>query len=99
LELADGHARAGREDAALDACAAAIGLGPADPPLHLTLAAIYLDRGWRALAVEKLALLGRLADLEGDEATRARVRDLLASRVPDAPAGHEETGAGVSEAG
>jgi tetratricopeptide (TPR) repeat protein len=77
LELADGHARGGRPDAALDACGAAIAVGPAEAGPQLALAGLYLDRGWRGLGAEKLGLLDRLAALGGDEATRGEVRGLL----------------------
>ena len=36
------------------------------PEGDLALAELYLDRGWGALAAEKLTLLGRLADLAGE---------------------------------
>ena len=45
-----------------------VALAPADAELHLALTELYLDRGWRAHAVDKLALLVRLVDLEGDRA-------------------------------
>ena len=44
---------------------------------------LYLDRGWRSLAADKLVLIGRLAELSGDAATRARLCDLAARRFPD----------------
>ena len=49
------------------------------------LAELYLDRGWRAPAAEKLVLLGRLAQLNGDAETRARLCYLAAARFPDDP--------------
>src|SRR5207245_9409359 len=54
LAAARAHRRAGRLVAAVDACDLAIGLMPADADLHLLLAELYLDRGWRSLASEKL---------------------------------------------
>ena len=87
LEVADGHARGGRPDAALEACDSALAVGPADPGPHLALSGLYLDRGWRSLANDKLGLLDRLAELAGDEATRGEIRALLDRMVPpDAPA-------------
>ena len=59
---------------------------PADPGLHLTLAELYLDLGWRATAVEKLVLMGRLAELGDDAETRSRVCVVVAARLPDEPA-------------
>jgi protein O-GlcNAc transferase len=95
LEAAGGHARAGRPDAALDACALAVALDPADPEAHLTLAELYLGRGWRGLAGEKLALLDRLAALMGDEATRERIRAVGGPARDDPP----DIGPGVASAG
>lgn len=77
--------QSGRPDAAVDACYEALALAPGDPDLHLALADLYLDRGWGALAAEKLGLLGRLAELAGDEATAGRVRDVARARAPDEP--------------
>ncbi len=85
LEAADIHASLGHLDAALDACYRALAVAPADPDLHLALAGLYLERGWRAMAAEKLLLLDRLADLGGDVATRARVRELAARRLVGEP--------------
>ncbi|HEV7810680.1 MAG TPA: tetratricopeptide repeat protein [Candidatus Limnocylindrales bacterium] len=83
LAAARAHRRAGRLSAALDACDLAIGIAPADPDLHLLLAELYLDHGWRQLATDKLVLLGRIADLDGDAATRDRLRQLVTDRLPD----------------
>lgn len=82
LELARLHAAAGQPDAALDACTLALGIAPGDPEVHLAFVELYLDRGWRAAAVDKLALLGRLVELTGDDAARERVRSLAAERLP-----------------
>ena len=71
--------------AAIDACYVALAVAPADPGLHLTLADIYLDRGWRTLAVDKLDRLAQLAVLDDDEATRDRVCAIVAERLPDEP--------------
>jgi hypothetical protein len=49
------------------------------------LTQLYLERGWRAPAVDKLLLLGRLADLAEDADTRARLRDLASNELPDEP--------------
>jgi tetratricopeptide (TPR) repeat protein len=95
LEAAAGHARAGRPDAALDACATAVALGPADPDAHLALAELYLERGWRGLAGEKLDLLGRLAELTADDDTRERIR-AIAGPARREPA---DLGSGLPSAG
>ena len=62
-----------------------IALAPSDPDLHLLLAELYLDRGWRTLAVDKLLLLGRIAELDGDGATRDRLCELVVDRLADEP--------------
>lgn len=85
LAAAAAHRAAGALDAALDACYLALGLAPADPELHLALAELYLDRGWRGPAADKILLLGRLVDFERDGSIRERVCELVASRLPDDP--------------
>ena len=85
LAAARAHRRAGRLSAAVDACYLAIGLAPFDPDLHLLLAELYLERGWRAPAVEKLLLLGRLAVLDDDAAVRERLCALVTARLADEP--------------
>ena len=85
LAAARAHRRAGRLVAAVDACYLAISITPADPDIHLLLAEIYLDRGWRSQAADKLLLLGRLADLDADAGVRERLCQLVAARLPDEP--------------
>ena len=85
LAAARAHRRAGRLSAAVDACYLAIGIAPSDPDLHLLLAELYLDRGWRGQAIEKLLLLGRLADLDDDQAVRDRLCALVTDRLEDEP--------------
>ncbi|HET7474016.1 MAG TPA: tetratricopeptide repeat protein [Candidatus Limnocylindrales bacterium] len=85
LAAARAHRRAGRTSAALDAADLAIGVGPSDVDVHLLLAELYLDRGWRSLAVDKVLLLGRLADLDEDAAARDRLRALVQERLADEP--------------
>jgi tetratricopeptide (TPR) repeat protein len=84
LSAAHGHRGAGQLHAAIDVCYQALATNPADPGLHLSLAELYLDRGWRSVAADKLVLLSRLVDLADDAATRERLCD-LAQRVPDDP--------------
>jgi hypothetical protein len=72
--------------AALDACYFGLSFAPADPQLHLRLVELYLALDWEALAADKLALLGRLSDLDGhDHRTRARIVSLAADHFPDDP--------------
>ena len=82
---AAGHRSLGLLHAAIDACYEALAIAPADPDIHLVLAELYLDRGWRTLAVDKLVLLGRLVQLTDDAATHARLCDLAAKRFADEP--------------
>jgi hypothetical protein len=49
------------------------------------MAELYLDRGCRGPAADKLVLLGRLSRLTGDGATRARLCYLAAGQFPDDP--------------
>ena len=58
---------------------------PADPDLHLELAEIYLARGWRTLAADKLVLLARLIDLTDDGEARERLCRLVATGFADDP--------------
>jgi len=83
LVAAAAHRAAGQPNAAMDACYQALAIRPSDPDVHLLLAELYLDRGWRAPAAEKLVLLGRLTDLTADEATRTRLCALARERLPD----------------
>ncbi|HEV7605551.1 MAG TPA: tetratricopeptide repeat protein [Candidatus Limnocylindrales bacterium] len=83
LVAANGHRAVGQFHAAMDACYQALAILPSDPDIHLLLAELYLDRGWRGPAADKLVLLGRLSQLTGDDATRARLCYLAAARFPD----------------
>jgi len=80
---ASAYRAAGQFHASVDACYEALAIAPADPGIHFALAQLYLDRGWRSLAIDKLVLIGRLAQLSGDSATRARLCDLVARRFAD----------------
>jgi len=85
LAAAIGHRAADQPDAAIEACYLGLGLTPDDAGLHLALAELYLDRGWRTLAVDKLVLLARLADLADDPVTRARLCDVARTHLADEP--------------
>ncbi len=63
----------------------ALAIGPDDPEVHFAYVALYLERGWRSAAIEKVALLGRLSELTGDESTRDRLRTLVADQFPGEP--------------
>ncbi len=81
LDLAALHRRTGSPDAALDACYAGLSVIPDHALLHLALVELYDERGWRPLADEKLALLDRLAVLDGDETVIAEVVAVRAERA------------------
>jgi tetratricopeptide (TPR) repeat protein len=85
LAAAKAHRAAGRVDAAIDACYLGLAVAPGDTSVHLALAELYLERGWQAPAVEKLLLLGRLVDLDGDAELRARVCAIVDARFADDP--------------
>ena len=72
LAAAVAHQAAGRFAAALDACYGALAVAPSDTDLHLALVDLYMSHGWRAPAAEKLLLLGRLIELDGDGPARER---------------------------
>ena len=76
LAAASRYIAEARTDAALDACQRAIGVAPGSAATHLTLAAIYLERGWRDRGTEKLLLLDRLLTLDDDEAPRTELAAL-----------------------
>ncbi len=76
-------AAAGLDEAALDAADSALGLAPDDPDLHLVLVELYVARGWRTLAGDKLLLLGRLVELSGDTAMRDRLCAAATRLLPD----------------
>jgi len=80
-----GHRAAGQLHAAIDVCYLALATSPADPGLHLNLAELYLDLGWRTIAADKLVLLARLAELDDDTETRARLCAVVADRLADDP--------------
>jgi tetratricopeptide (TPR) repeat protein len=85
LSLAAAHQAAGRYAAALDACYGALAVAPSDTNLHLALVDLYLARGWRTPAADKLLLLSHLIELDGDGPARERLCSVIASRFPDDP--------------
>ena len=76
-------AAAGLDEAALDAADSALGFAPDDPDLHLVLVELYVARGWRQLAGDKLLLLGRLVELSEDAAVRDRLCAAATRLLPD----------------
>jgi tetratricopeptide (TPR) repeat protein len=87
LALAALHRAAGRHDAAMDACFALLAVTPADHRLQREIAAIQFAWGWTVVASEKLHLLARLADLDGDTEARAAIAEFAAERGLKAPPG------------
>jgi tetratricopeptide (TPR) repeat protein len=82
LATARAYAAEGRYESALDAAHRLLKLNPSDVDAHLLLAEMYMARDWNALAAEKLVLLERLADLDGDEETRRRVCAIASRAYP-----------------
>ncbi len=83
VAAASAHRAVGEFNASIDACYEALAVAPGDPAIHFALTQLYLDRGWRTVAADKLVLIGRLAEMSGDRATQARLCDLAARRFPD----------------
>ena len=83
LWTARAYAREGRFDAGLDATHRLLQKAPGDVDAHLVLVELYVARDWNGLAAEKLALLGRLAELNNDEATRQRLCAVATRAFPN----------------
>lgn len=75
------HREDGRLDAALEVCQRALVVAPGDPQVHLAIANLQLDRGWTAVATEKIELLVRLTSLSGDTQAEADVHFLASERL------------------
>jgi Tfp pilus assembly protein PilF len=76
------YAREGRFEAGLDATHRLLQRAPSDVDAHLVLVELYVARDWNALAVEKLVLLWRLAELNDDQETRARLCAVVGRTFP-----------------
>jgi tetratricopeptide (TPR) repeat protein len=85
LAAAAAHRSVGRSVAAIDACYLALAIAPDDVDLHLLMAELYLERGWRGPAADKLVLLARLASLADDGSTRERICRLATQQLADEP--------------
>lgn len=77
------YAREGKFEAGLDAAHRLLQRAPGDVDAHLVLVELYVARNWNSLAAEKLALLGRLADLDNDEETRQRLCAVASRAFPN----------------
>jgi hypothetical protein len=72
--------------AAIDACYVALAFAPDDAEVHLRLVELYLAAGWNGPAADKLALLGRLTELDRRQrGARARIVILAADHFPEDP--------------
>ena len=71
--------------AALDACTRGLGSGPDDVSLHLLIAELTLERGAVGPAADTYRNLLRLAEIDGDPATRERVAAAARVAFPDDP--------------
>ena len=71
--------------AALDACTRGLGSGPDDVSLHLLIAELALERGAVGPAADTYRNLLRLAEIDGDPATRERVVAAAQVAFPDDP--------------
>ncbi len=81
LDLAAAHRRDGHIDAALEACYLALSVAPDDTGLHLALVELYDERGWAALATEKMDLIEALVDLAGEAEAIGRVAAARSDRA------------------
>jgi tetratricopeptide (TPR) repeat protein len=75
------HREEGRVHAALEICLRLLAAAPGDPKVHLAIANLQLDRGWTAVATEKIELLKRLTALTGDTQAEADVHFLASERL------------------
>jgi tetratricopeptide (TPR) repeat protein len=71
--------------AALDACTRGLDSGPDDVSLHLLIAELALERGAIGQAGDTYRNLLRLAEIDGDPATRERVAAVARAAFPDDP--------------
>lgn len=85
LQAAQAYAGANALDASLDACFRALELSPGDPAIHLQMAAVYLQRGWRQHALERLTLIDRILRLEDRPDVRAGFESLVRTHRAQLP--------------
>jgi tetratricopeptide (TPR) repeat protein len=85
VAAARAYAEEGRSEAALEAVHRLLTRHPGDMEVHLLLVDLYVARNWDPLAVDKLVLLERLANLDGDTDTHERLCSIAARSFPDEP--------------
>ena len=81
----DAYARAGAREAALEVCQRALAISPEAPSVHLALVRLYLGRGWRERAIEKLTLLDHLLALGPTSGARRQIATLAAAHANGDP--------------
>ena len=81
----DAYARAGAREAALEVCQRALAISPEAPSVHLALVRLYLGRGWRERAIEKLTLLDHLLALGPASGARRQIAALAAAHANGDP--------------
>ena len=81
----DAYARAGAREAALEVCQRALAISPDAPSVHLALVRLYLGRGWRERAIEKLTLLDHLLALGPASGARRQIATLAAAHANGDP--------------
>jgi tetratricopeptide (TPR) repeat protein len=82
---ATGYQRIGESAAAFDACQRGLEAAPGSATVHLELARLYLARGWRDRAADKIILLDRLMAVAGDLDGHAAAVDLARATLADEP--------------
>jgi hypothetical protein len=83
LSAARAYALDGRFEAGLDLAHRLLQGSPGDVDAHLVLVDLYLARDWNHLAAEKLALLGRLAEIDNDDEARQRLCAVASRAFPN----------------
>lgn len=81
----DAYARAGAREAALEVCQRALAISPEAPSVHLALVRLYLGRGWRERAIEKLTLLDHLLALSPTSGARRQIATLALAHANGDP--------------
>lgn len=77
LELAERHREHERVRTALDIALDALRLAPREREVHLSIARSHVALGKRALAIDEVTRLVRLAELDGDTAGMAKIAELV----------------------
>ena len=77
--------QAGGSSAAFDACQRGLEAAPGSALVHVELARLYLARGWRDRAVDKLMLLDRLMLVAEDADGHAAAMELARATLADEP--------------